>query len=173
MTTNTYTLIDEMLASEIEPMPLEDRRHYLTRMWQGLNAMLSPGAKEEDWGVCRDAVVMMEILVSVMGECMDDSGRIDAAIQALKRARNGHESGLKYRVTETDAQIVRGILEDYATVLESLPHRKMIRCHRLAEKSANARKPAHSKKTKRPKHSKLVAQPAMVRAAVLYQHKTI
>ena len=173
MTATTYTLMDEMLASATEPMPVQHREYYLTRMWQGLNAMLSPGAVEDDWGVCLDATVMMEMLVEVMGECMDDSGQIGEAIQALTRARNGHESGLKYQLTETDAQIVRGILEDYSTVLESLPHRKMVRCHRLAEKSANARKPAHSKKAKRPKHSKLVAQPAMVRAAVLYQHKTI
>jgi hypothetical protein len=60
-----YTLFDVMLASPSEPLAEYLRRHQLTRMHQGLEAMeKAPAPTTEDWRVVSDAVNLMETLVN-------------------------------------------------------------------------------------------------------------
>jgi hypothetical protein len=60
-----YTLFDVMLASPSEPLAEHLRRHQLTRMHQGLEAMeKAPAPTTEDWRVVSDAVNLMETLVN-------------------------------------------------------------------------------------------------------------
>jgi hypothetical protein len=60
-----YTLFDVMLASPSEPLAEHLRRHQLTRMHQGLEAMeKAPTPTTEDWRVVSDAVNLMETLVN-------------------------------------------------------------------------------------------------------------
>ena len=80
-----YSLLDELTASHIEPLPLEWRTHHLTRMWQGLAALeTAPNPGKDDWRVCSDAVNMLETLVTrgpwMAGELMR---LLDATVAAL------------------------------------------------------------------------------------------
>lgn len=60
-----YTLFDVMLASPSEPLAEHLRRHQLTRMHQGLEAMeKAPVPTTDDWRVVSDAVNIMETLVT-------------------------------------------------------------------------------------------------------------
>jgi hypothetical protein len=60
-----YTLFDVMLASPSEPLAEHLRRHQLTRMHQGLEAMeKAPAPTTEDWRVVSDAVNIVETLVT-------------------------------------------------------------------------------------------------------------
>jgi len=130
----TYTMLDSMLASPTEPMNEKQRRHQLTRMWQGLAALESdPNPTRDDWAVCSDAVNLMETLIK-LGHIEDTSGLLHDAVSALANTGMRHLAGGAIRMSGEGIQAVRAILEDYAVVLETLSHRTMIHCHRLTEK---------------------------------------
>ena len=130
-----YTLMDEMMASPIDPLPIEYRRHQLTRMYDGLAALeKAPSPTTDDWRVVSDAVNLMETLIETMKVCEDESGLLMDSITALAMAGKRHRAGGAIRLDGAGIQAVRAILADYAALLDVLPARVMIRCHRLTEK---------------------------------------
>ena len=137
-----YSLLDELTASHTEPLPQAWRTHHLTRMWQGLAALeTAPNPSNDDWRVCSDAVNMLETLVTrgpwpaCDGSLVEiaDNGLLDDAITALAMAGQRHRAGGPIRLDGAGIRAVRAVLEDYAMVLETLPARSMVRCHRLTE----------------------------------------
>lgn len=101
----THTLLDELSASPVNPIGDKDRISQLTRMWDSLASIeTQPNPTTDDWRILSDAVNLIETLVT-MGEVQDDSGLLMDAVT-----------------------------EDYSYVLERLPARTMIRCHRATEK---------------------------------------
>lgn len=130
-----YTMLDEMMASPMEPLATEKRQHQLLRMYQGLASLeTSPEPSTEDWRLCSDAVNLMETLVLEMKVCEDTTGLLMDAITALAKAGQRHMAGGPIRLDGAGIQAVRAVLSDYADVLEVLPARTMVRCHRLTEK---------------------------------------
>ena len=130
-----YTIMDEMMASPTAPLPLEYRTHQLTRMYEGLASMeKSPSPTTDDWRVVSDAVNLMETLVVEMKVCEDPSGLLMDAITGLALAGKRNMAGGSIRMAGAGIQAVRAILSDYAELLDVLPARVMIRCHRLTEK---------------------------------------
>ena len=129
-----YTILDEMMASPTEPLPAEYRRHQLTRMYDGLAAMETGASPTtDDWRVVSDAVNLMETLIETMKVCEDESGLLLDAITALAMAGRRNLTGAAIRLDGVGIQAVRAILEDYAALIDVLPARTMIRCHRLTE----------------------------------------
>jgi uncharacterized protein YyaL (SSP411 family) len=134
MKKETYTMWDAMLASPTEPMSEKQRRHQLTRMWSGLAALETSAEPTRDyWAVCSDAVNLMETLIEG-GRVEDTNNLLFDAMKALAEAGQRSFAGHAIRLDGAGIQAVRAILEDYAMVLEALPHRTMIHCHRLTEK---------------------------------------
>ena len=134
MRLKTYSMLDAMLASPTEPMSEKQRRHQLTRMWEGLIAMeTSAEPTRDDWAVCSDAVNLMETLIEG-GRVEDTNNLLFDAMSALAQAGKRSFEDKPIRLDGVGMQAVRGLLEDYAMVLESLPARTMIHCHRLTEK---------------------------------------
>lgn len=130
-----YSMFDEMMASPTEPLATEKRQHQLLRMYQGLASLeTSPEPSTEDWRLCSDAVNLMETLVLEMKVCEDTTGLLMDAITALAKAGKRHMAGGPIRLDGAGIQAVRAVLSDYADVLEVLPARTMVRCHRLTEK---------------------------------------
>lgn len=131
----TYTLLDEIAASPTAPIPDKIRISQLTRMWDGLASIeTNPSPSTNDWRVLSDAVNLMETLVD-MGEVEDGSGLLHDAVAALAEAGKRHmQHGHPIRLDAKGIQAVRAVLEDYSYVLEHLPARTMIRCHRATEK---------------------------------------
>ena len=129
-----YTILDEMMASPTEPLPLEYRTHQLTRMYEGLAAM-EKGASPttDDWRVVSDAVNLMETLIEAMNVCEETSGLLMDAITAMAMAGKRNMYRAAIRLDGAGIQAVRAILEDYAALLDVLSARTMIRCHRLTE----------------------------------------
>lgn len=123
------------MASPTEPMPDAHRRHQLTRMYEGLAAMeKAPSPTTDDWRVVSDAINLMETLLLEMKVCEDASGLLMDAVTALAMAGKRNLAGGAIRLDGAGIQAVRAILEDYATLLNVLPARTMIRCHRLTER---------------------------------------
>jgi len=130
-----YTIMDEMMASPTEPLPVAHRTHQLTMMYQGLHAMeTAPEPTTDDWRVVSDAINLMETLVVEMKVCEDSSGLLMDAITALAVAGKRNRAGGTIRMDGVGIQAVRSILSDYAELLNMLPARTMYRCHRLTEK---------------------------------------
>ena len=129
-----YTILNEMMASPTELLPADHRRHQLTKMYDGLAALeKSPEPKMTDWQVVSDAVNLMETLTVEMQVCEDTSGLLMDAITALAMAGRRNLAGGAIRLDGAGIQAVRAILKDYAALLDVLPARTMIRCHRLTE----------------------------------------
>ena len=130
----TYTLWDELNASPTQAMPAEKRLHQLTRMWGGLAALeTSEQPSVDDWRVCSDAVNLMETLVD-MGHVQDPDGLVADCAKALADAGQRFQRGQGLRLDGAGIRALRGVLEDYAAVLEQLPHRTMVACHRRTER---------------------------------------
>jgi hypothetical protein len=131
-----YTIWDEMMASADQPLPVEKRTYQLSRMYEGLHALeTAEKPTRDDWRCVSDTVNLIETLVLEMGVCEDSDGLLDDAVQALAIAGNRHiKTGAPIRLDGKGIQAVRSILKDYADLLEVLPARTMIRCHRLTEK---------------------------------------
>jgi len=130
-----YTLLDEMAASPTEPLPIAWKTYQLTRMYEGLSAMeKAPNPTTDDWRVVSDAVNLMETLIETMQVCEDSSGLLMDAITAMAHAGRRNQAGGSIRLDGAGIQAVRAVLEDYAALLDVLPARVMIRCHRLTEK---------------------------------------
>jgi hypothetical protein len=132
--TKRYTLLDEIAASPTELLREHWRTYQLTRMYEGLAAMeKSPTPTTDDWRVVSDAVNLMETLVVDMKVCEDTSGLLMDAITAMALAGKRNMAGSAIRLDGAGIQAVRAVLEDYAALLNVLPARTMIRCHRLTE----------------------------------------
>jgi hypothetical protein len=136
---STYTALDELLASPTDPLPAAKREHQMGRMWAGLQAMESaPTPSTDAWRVCSDAVNLMETLIS-MGEAEDHGGLVADCVAALAQAGSRHvEQGAPIRLTGKGIQDLRAVLEDYALLINQLPARVMVRCHRLTERRVQA-----------------------------------
>ncbi len=131
-----YTLLDELCASEKEPMSDQKRSYTLTKLWAAL-ANIEHGSKPtaDDWRICSDAVNMTETLVETLKVCEDASGLLHDATNALAHAAlRCQETGAAIRLDGPGIMAVRAVLEDYAEAIAHLPHRTMIRCHRLTER---------------------------------------
>lgn len=130
-----YTLLDEMTASPTEPLPEAWRTHQLTKMYQSLNQLeQGENPTPDDWRICSDAVNLVETLVVDMKVCQDDSGLLMDAITALAMAGRRNKEGKTLRLDGAGIVAVRAILQDYSDLIEVLPARTMVRCHRLTEK---------------------------------------
>ena len=132
--TSAYSLMDELMSSGTEPMPEKMQVYQMTRIYEALNSLetaLEPTV--EDWRLVSDAVNMLQTLIMEMSICEDTSGLLQDAIAAMSQAGGRYESGAHIRFTAVGLQALRGVVEDYGLLLSTLPHRAMIKCHRLTE----------------------------------------
>ena len=131
--TATYSLLDELMASDKAPMPEAFRLHQLTAMHQALRALeQEKEPNRNDWRCLSDCPNLMETLVE-MGVVEDPAGLIRDAVDALALAGKRHRAGSALRLDGRGLQAIRGVLSDYGSVLDAVPHRTMIRCHRKTE----------------------------------------
>ena len=131
----TYTLFDEMAADSSSPLPQKKRDYQLLQMWQGL-ASMETGANphNNDWRVVSEAVNLMETFVKDMAICEDGTGLLQDAVTALAMAGKRKVAGGALRLDGPGIQAVRAVLENYADLLDVLPHRTVVRCHRMTER---------------------------------------
>jgi hypothetical protein len=134
--TPTYSTLAMLMASPTEPIPEFMRRHHITLMTNALNAIVSGAdASQNDWRIICDGINMLESLVQ-KGIMRDEHDTILLAVKAMHAAAMRSQAGKGIRLDGPGIQVIRGILEDYQTAIESLSHRDMVSCHRDAERRA-------------------------------------
>lgn len=139
-----YTVWDELLASPTVPMPEARRRHQLTRMLGGLDEIATGSQPTADaWRVLSDAVNLLETLVEHgpwldcagdVIELHDSTGLLPTAVAALAEAGERMLRGKPLRLDGPGMYAVREVLCEYTALLETLPERTVIKCHRETER---------------------------------------
>jgi hypothetical protein len=129
----TYSVMDAMMASPDHPMKEERRQFQMMVMKSALYSIeRAENPTPEDWKIISQAINMMEMLVE-MGFARDDEGLIPDAIESMAKAAQRYKEKNVMRFTGTEMKVIRGIIEDYETMIENLDERTMIYCHRKTE----------------------------------------
>jgi hypothetical protein len=129
----TYTVMDAMMASPERPMKEERRQYQLMVIRTSLYSIeRAEKPSVEDWKIISQAINMMEMLVE-MGFAKDEDGLIQDAIDSMARAAQRYKDKNVMRFTGSEMSVIRGIIEDYQTMIENLDERTMIHCHRKTE----------------------------------------
>lgn len=131
---STYSLLAEMMASPVNPMPQFYQDSQLLTMRMGLQRMENHDTPmPNDWRCVSDAVNLMETIVE-MGIAEDTQCLLADAVKAMGEAGERAMEGKPLRLSGPGIQAVRAVLNDYSEMLSVLPARTMIRAHRLTEK---------------------------------------
>ena len=134
----TYSMMDALMASPTEPLPIEKRMFQLEAMWKAMdNLEKADKPTVRDWELVSDAVNMMEALRDLK-VVEDPDQAIEDAVQAMGKAGMRSLDGKNIRLDGPAISLMRGILEDYCDALEGLPARTVISAHRYAEKRIQA-----------------------------------
>jgi len=129
----TYTVMDAMLASPERPMKEERRQYQLMVIRTALYSIeRAENPSVEDWKIISQAINMMEMLVE-MGFAKDEDGLIQDAIDSMAKAAQRYKDKNVMRFTGSEMNVIRGIVDDYQTMIENLDERTMIYCHRNTE----------------------------------------
>jgi hypothetical protein len=134
----TYSMLDAMMASHTEPLPIEKRMFQLQVMWDALESLqTAPNPTKDDWKAVASAINMMEALRD-LGAVEDPENLIDDAKQSMGNAGMRSLDGKPIRLDGKGLTLIKGVLEDYCDALEALPARTVISAHRYAEKRIGA-----------------------------------
>jgi hypothetical protein len=129
----TYTVMDAMLSSPDHPMKEERRQYQLMVIRTALYSIERADKPSiEDWKIISQAINMMEMLVE-MGFAKDEDGLIQDAIDSMATAAQRYKDKNVMRFTGSEMNVIRGIIDDYQTMIENLDERTMIYCHRNTE----------------------------------------
>lgn len=143
----TYSMMDALMASPTEPLPIERRMYQLQAMWDAMeNLEKADKPTIRDWELVSDAVNMMEALRD-MGVVQDPDQAIEDAVQAMGKAGMRSLDGKNIRLDGPAISLMRGILEDYCEAIGALPARTIISAHRYAEKRIQALLKGKKRKT--------------------------
>jgi len=146
-----YSIWDELQASPTEPLPPENIAYTVAGMRLALAAIendADPG--DEHWRTLSDCVNMMEQL-QIMGLIADEHGLLLDAVAAMAAAAQRKLQHGRLRFDGPGVQAMRALVDDYEMVVNALPARTMIRCHRQT-----TRRIAEIRRGKRQPHDRLV-----------------
>ena len=140
-----YTFMDELMASPSEPLELAKRTHHTGVIFASCDKLTNGTATTNDWRIVSDVVNMIETLTThnngwwtgFDGELVhmkDETGLLMKAITAMALAGKRQLAGEELRITADNELAMRNICESYAEIIEAIPARSMVKCHRLTEK---------------------------------------
>lgn len=150
----TYSVLDVLMASSTQPMPLAKQIYQIGRMREALKSITSdPAPTANDWRTCSDAVNLMETFLT-QGDVLqngkpmpgwwldcdgdavqvvDHQGLLADAIEAMALAGRRKFSHGTIRLDGRGLVAVRGLIDDYASLLGHLSERTTKQVHRLTE----------------------------------------
>ena len=134
-----YSYQDEFLASPDFPMPKQTRDHYFLLLFEALDE-LEGEMSVNSWNLISEVVNLMQTFV-LFEVCDDADDLIADGVNALADAGRIYIQNRQITFTKEQALTIRAIANDFTDVAQTVPHRQMVRCHRITE----ARIQAHIK----------------------------
>ena len=129
----TYSVMDAMMASPDHPMKAQRRDYQMMIIRTSLASIeRAENPSTDDWKIISQAINMMEMLVE-MGFAKDEDGLIKDAIDAMASSAQRYKDKKVMRFSGNEMKVIRGIIDDYQTMIENLDERTMIHCHRKTE----------------------------------------
>ena len=129
----TYSVMDAMMASPDHPMKAQRRDYQMMIIRTSLASIeRAKNPTTDDWKIISQAINMMEMLVE-MGFAKDEDGLIKDAIDAMASSAQRYKDKKVMRFSGNEMKVIRGIIDDYQTMIENLDERTMIHCHRKTE----------------------------------------
>ena len=129
----TYSVMDAMMASPDHPMKAHRRDYQMMIIRTSLASIeRAENPTTDDWKIISQAINMMEMLVE-MGFAKDEDGLIKDAIDAMASSAQRYKDKKVMRFSGNEMKVIRGIIDDYQTMIENLDERTMIHCHRKTE----------------------------------------
>ncbi|WP_038214352.1 hypothetical protein [Xenophilus azovorans] len=127
-----FTALDELLADPVNPLPVARIEPHLRVVRAGLDALLDRPTIAA-WQDVGDALRVLAMGVE-LGIFTDPSHECGRALDMLIDLGEHQGRGLD----ADDWHVLRGVLEDYAELLATMPARALIRDQRFAERRARA-----------------------------------
>ena len=134
-----FTLMDEVMASPVQPLPASVTEWRIETVQAALARMALPGAATVgDWSLCCVAGNVLETMLS-KGLVADPDGLLQDAFSALRTA-----AGLLQSATQPaplaphDHALVAGMVEDWASVMREAPARLVVHCLRATDARVSA-----------------------------------
>lgn len=129
-----YSLFDEMRASPVDPHPRATWWHTTAYAYEALDALVTAQATPTHWQALGNLIDQSETLVK-MGLANDPDKLLDDAVAAMAGIAQDHcDLEQPLRLDGERRQVLYAVVEDYATLLATVPARDMVRCHRQTEK---------------------------------------
>jgi len=129
----TYSVMDAMMASPDHPMKAQRRDYQMMIIRTSLASIeRAENPTTDDWKIISQAINMMQMLVE-MGFAKDEDGLIKDAIDAMASSAQRYKDKKVMRFSGNEMKVIRGIIDDYQTMIENLDERTMIHCHRKTE----------------------------------------
>lgn len=129
----TLTIWDELKADPTRPVSDEFKKEHLSRIETGLKGLFSDSPTSSDWRMVADACNLIDTMVKPMGICDDSDGLIADAGKAMFDASGYIKLGEPIQWKDGQQNAIKWVVQDYATMLESLSARTIIRTMRLTE----------------------------------------
>lgn len=156
--TSAYSVVDELLASDTQPMDSDTQQYQHETLHACMNNI--EGTEQVNvtaWLKLSDVVNLMETLVmygeapvsndsgfvfashwrgcdGLPVEVADSAGLLTDAMSAMAGAAKRHAAGEPISLDAHGTVAVQTVLDNYLAVLQVLPARTMVRCHRRTEK---------------------------------------
>jgi hypothetical protein len=138
---NTYSLLDEMMASATEPLPAAQREERIKDARFHLEELATGTAPTRlNW----KTIAMIGNIFNVMTELkmVDDPDNLTTQVQhTLKAVAERAVAGQALRLGRDEMPVVASLINAYEEVLEVLPHRDLIRALRETEKRVRVWRP--------------------------------
>jgi hypothetical protein len=130
-TGQSYGLVDEMLASPVNPLPAADAADRVRAARASLEALqhaTEPAVM--DWRVCAMVGNVIEVMLSM--ELIEDPAGVLADAQGVLRAASEHaiEHNVPPRLVGAEVRAVEALVDAFELVLTTKAHRTMIRVFR-------------------------------------------
>ena len=126
-------MMHELLASPVDPLPPEIYDGYVDNLQRSLAAMATQETSSaQAWRFLGDAINLMHTLV-INGICADPDDAIQDSVDVMKAAGQSYIDNKPMHLTEDELAKVRGVTDDFLSVIDQIPYRTFVQCHRKTE----------------------------------------
>ena len=121
---------DLLFASPTQPIRGQFHRNYFLHVYSALDDVSTNEIPDAmSWNLLNDICNLTETLV-LQGFCEDGDGIVNKASVVLGRCGTDFIHNGKMSLTADDASALRAMIDDYESIVSTIPHREFVLMHR-------------------------------------------